>query len=570
MPALQVDAAKSTEIDVQKDLGQKRSIKLEETFQTMNGVDPTYEQENKDSKDKNVAKNDKDIQRITYLTKLYRYIQSHGKSLNSLWGERFGTPSTGSSKGNQSPTTSMVKSSGGLHNSNEGFDSLKENMGYVLDKYSRKTSNYVFADKVVKLVCYTMSCYARLYAIKYGEDNIISKSLLQMSAHTGSARFVFRMFGITDALECLKNDSWAGKHWGKNQTLLFLSRFQAVSMVFYHAFEHMQWANQKAPELFHHKEGLYLPRRFIKNIDHITAVFWSAFLIGDCMGTLLKLRLVHKKELRLIEIKKLEKELVNEGILAIKQSNSCNNQISIGNSKPLLNSEGKHHSTQVTEESFTNGNGVIRNKSLSQEMIYEEDEYDDENVYTRYWSGEVKYRYKPYMYCGCYGLGGKGCLDVNCNHHHIGMKKSGSNNSISSLSDKNDIFYNEKKSNMISSNGNGHITNFHRDIFKKNEGRLKPYQILVKPEYRNNEKVQLLMKLQMTPSETPSTDELINSLEEVEKIRFNLYLSLIRSMFYIPNAIAWSLPFPTLSKPTMSVFGLVEAVVGQYQAWIAP
>ena len=546
-----------------------------------NGSTPTDIKENKKI-DK--IKSEKDIQRRNYLTRLYQDIKIRGKTISGLWDGRFNLTSPRTTKDNQSSL--IVKSADELHHFKEHIDTVKENMGYVLDRYSRKTSNYVFADKVVKLVCYTMSCYARVYAIKYGEDNIISKSLLQMSAHTGSARFVFRMFGITDALECLKNDSWAGKHWGQNQTLLFLSRCQAVSMIFYHGLEHIQWINQKAPELFHHREGIYLPRRFIGNIDNLTGSFWTTFLVIDLIGSILKLRLVHKKESKLKKIRQLEKELVNEGILIIKQSNSSNNQLPIGNGKASLNGDNKHYLTQATDESIgmsTVGINVLTRTKKddlsskfypSQEMIYEEDEYDDENVYHRYWSGEVKYRYRPIpknMYCGCYGLGGKGCLDVNCDHHHHGMKKSGSNNSVSSLSEKNETLNGEKNSTSIPKNAlNGNSINFHKDIVKKSEGKLKPYQVLIKEEFRNNEKVRLLISLQMSPSEDPSTDELINTLEEGEKIRFNLYLSVIRSCFYIPNAIAWSLPFPTLSKSTIALNGLIEAVVGQYQAWIAP
>merc|ERR1712023_300530 len=111
-------------------MGKEKVIDTQHNVILNNGSTPTDIKENKKI-DK--IKSEKDIQRRNYLTRLYQDIKIRGKTISGLWDGRFNLTSPRTTKDNQSSL--IVKSADELHHFKEHIDTVKENMGYVLDRY---------------------------------------------------------------------------------------------------------------------------------------------------------------------------------------------------------------------------------------------------------------------------------------------------------------------------------------------------------------------------------------------------------------------------------------------------
>jgi hypothetical protein len=110
--------------------------------------------------------------------------------------------------------------------------------------------------------------------------------LPQLYRSIALARCLFRFIGVTDAVEALKNDSWAG-NWPDVPQIRLLARLEAWTMVWYHAFEHLAWAASVAPKFVRFDASKWFA---------VSDWGWLAYCLIDAWMNRLKLAALRKRE----------------------------------------------------------------------------------------------------------------------------------------------------------------------------------------------------------------------------------------------------------------------------------
>ncbi|CAM9613045.1 unnamed protein product, partial [Heterosigma akashiwo] len=141
-----------------------------------------------------------------------------------------------------------------------------------LDRYVGYTYDLYFSDKIVKILGYglgTLSGCGRL--LGYENERVLS-GLDALSGEISMARMVYRLTnGLTQSLEALKNDSWAGGDW-QDKRIKKIYKAMAWCNLGYHVGEAWGWAAAYAPE------AVPLPASSAK-FWAVTCYTWLAYVV---------------------------------------------------------------------------------------------------------------------------------------------------------------------------------------------------------------------------------------------------------------------------------------------------
>ncbi|CAM9825034.1 unnamed protein product, partial [Phaeothamnion confervicola] len=133
---------------------------------------------------------------------------------------------------------------------------------------------------------YSFSTLAALIRLlNGGNQTVASEGLDKLYGEISMSRCAFRLFGTTDALEALKNDSWAGD-W-QDPKVKQIARIQALAMVVYHPMEHVGWAAYVTPKLVRADGDWWFSR---------ADWTWILYIVIDMYACLLKRREIVRRE----------------------------------------------------------------------------------------------------------------------------------------------------------------------------------------------------------------------------------------------------------------------------------